>query len=117
VAILPPYVFSGAYALKLALTGETYEGDPGKRTRDIVIGALATIYGVWLCYAAKLQDLLLAALLFAPATAVYFLARRERGGRVFTPVEAGIAIGLAALALFAIYSLATGHGPLANHEP
>ena len=25
VAILPPYVFSGAYALKLALSGESYE--------------------------------------------------------------------------------------------
>ena len=31
VAILPPYVFSGAYALKLALSGETYEREPSRR--------------------------------------------------------------------------------------
>ena len=37
--ILPPYVLSGAYALKLALSGETYENDPGRRTRDMIVGA------------------------------------------------------------------------------
>jgi arginine:ornithine antiporter/lysine permease len=114
VAILPPYVFSGAYALKLALTGETYQGGGGARARDIAIGAVATIYGLWLCYAANLKDLLLTAMLFAPATVVYVIARRERGERMFTPVEAVIALALTAVALFAIYSLVTGQGPLAS---
>jgi hypothetical protein len=68
---LPPYVFSGAYALKLALTGETYgAGDPS-RNRDIAFGALATVYGLWLVYAAGLQYLLMCAVLFAPGIAVY----------------------------------------------
>ena len=43
-AILPPYVLSGAYALKLALSGDGY-GSSESRTRDIVVGAAATIYG------------------------------------------------------------------------
>ncbi|MGE5201264.1 MAG: arginine-ornithine antiporter [Acidobacteriota bacterium] len=108
VAILPPYVFSGAYALKLALSGDTYEGDGAGRNRDIVIGGLATIYGVWLCYAAGPKYLLLTAILFAPATVIYMIARRERGERMFTAVELAIAILLTAIALYAIYLRITG---------
>jgi arginine:ornithine antiporter/lysine permease len=108
VAVLPPYVFSGAYALKLALTGETYETDSSGRVRDIAIGAVATIYGLWLCYAAKLEDLLLTSILFAPATVIYILARKERGQRAFTPIEGVVAAAVTAFALFAIWARVTG---------
>jgi arginine:ornithine antiporter / lysine permease len=108
VAILPPYVFSGAYALKLALAGETYEGGDPTRTRDIIVGALATIYGVWLCYAADVKYLLLATILFAPATVIYYVARKERGERAFTAVEALIAAALTVIAVAAIYALVAG---------
>ena len=108
VAILPPYVFSGAYALKLALTGETYETNASGRMRDIAVGGIATVYGVWLCYAAKLSDLLLATILFAPATLVYMVVRKERGERMFTGAEAVIAAAVTAAAVFAIYQLITG---------
>jgi arginine:ornithine antiporter / lysine permease len=108
VAILPPYVFSGAYSLKLALTGETYEGG-GARNRDIGVGALATIYGIWLCYAADAKYLLLATILFAPATVIYVIARREHGERAFTSIELLIALALTAIALFAVYTLAIGN--------
>ena len=110
VAILPPYVFSGAYALKLAITGETYEGDKGRRIRDMVIGGVATSYGLWLCYAAKLSDLLLTTLLFAPATVIYVIARRERRQRLFTLPEALIAIAITAVAILAVLRLVTGGG-------
>ena len=54
VAILPPYVFSGAYALNWR-SGETYGAGTEARNRDMVVGALATIYGIWLIYAARLS--------------------------------------------------------------
>jgi arginine:ornithine antiporter / lysine permease len=108
VAILPPYVFSGAYALKLAVTGETYEVDASSRVRDMIVGGLATVYGLWLCYAAKLEDLLLTSILFAPATLIYIAARRERGQRAFTGPEIAIALAVTAVALFAVYQLITG---------
>lgn len=108
VAILPPYVFSGAYALKLAVTGETYDGSGHGRIRDMVIGGLATLYGLWLCYAADLHYLLLATVLFAPATLIYILARRERGERLFASGELLIAIALTAAAVFAIVALISG---------
>jgi arginine:ornithine antiporter/lysine permease len=51
---------------------------------------------------------LLATILFAPATVIYFIARRERGERAFTSIELLIALALTAIALFAVYGLATG---------
>ena len=107
VAILPPYVLSGAYALKLALSGDGYgSGEP--RTRDIVIGAAATIYGLWLIYAAGVQYLLMCAVLFAPGIAVYLKARKERGERAFTGPEAAIALGIGVLAVVAAVLMWTG---------
>jgi arginine:ornithine antiporter / lysine permease len=107
VAILPPYVFSGAYALKLAITGEGYEIDASGRWRDLFVGAIATLYGLWLCYAANLKDLLLTTLLFAPATLIYMIARRERGQRMFSVPEMVVAIIVTAAGLAAIYGLVT----------
>ena len=108
VAILPPYVFSGAYALKLALMGETYAAGDRTRNRDLIIGAVATIYGIWLIYAAGLEYLLMCMVLFAPGILVYFKARQERGARAFTAIEAVIAIGIVGLALLAGWLMWTG---------
>ena len=108
VAILPAYVCSGAYALKLALTGETYGEAPLARGRDLVVGAVATLYGLWLCYAAKPSELMLTTLLFAPATLVYVLARRERRLRLFTLSEALMAAILTAFCAYALWRRFSG---------
>jgi arginine:ornithine antiporter/lysine permease len=108
VAILPPYVFSGAYALKLALTRETYEADDRRRNRDLVVGALATLYGIWLVYAAGLSYLLMCSILFVPGILVYARARREAGTRAFNAPEAVIAVAILALGLCAAWLLWTG---------
>ncbi len=108
VAILPPYVFSGAYALKLALTGETYGPQDRARRRDMIVGLIATLYGLWLVYAAGLSYLLMCAVLFAPGILVYARARREHGEPAFVGKEPFIAIGIALLALLALYLLWTG---------
>ncbi|WP_237902946.1 arginine-ornithine antiporter [Azospirillum brasilense] len=106
VAILPPYVLSGAYALKLALTGEGYGAE--SRTKGILVGALAMAYGLWLVYAAGLQYLLMCAVLFAPGILVYVRARREHGERAFTSVEIVIAAAIAVLAVLAAWLMWTG---------
>ncbi|QEX16597.1 arginine-ornithine antiporter [Hypericibacter terrae] len=108
VAILPPYVFSGAYALKLAITGEGYQAGDKARGRQLLVGLIATIYGVWLVYAAGLQYLLMCAILFAPGILVYAKARKEQGGRIFTGVEMIIAIALVAVALWAGWQMWIG---------
>ena len=108
MAILPPYVFSGAYALKLALSGETYGPADRRRTRDIIIGAIATLYGLWLVYAAGLNYLLMCAVLFAPGILVYMQARRERGKVPFVGFELALAIFIALVAIVAAYLMWTG---------
>jgi arginine:ornithine antiporter/lysine permease len=104
VAILPPYVLSGAYALKLALSGETYDnGSRRARQRDIAVGLVATVYGLWLVYAAGASFLLMAAVLFAPGILVYLQARREAGARGLAGRDLAIAVVIAALAALAIW--------------
>jgi arginine:ornithine antiporter/lysine permease len=108
VAILPPYVLSGAYALKLALSGEGYGAGDRRRNWDILVGALATIYGLWLVYAAGLNYLLMCSVLFAPGILVYMQARRERGQPVFVGFESALAIVIVLLAVVAAYLMWTG---------
>ncbi len=107
-AILVPYVFSGAYALKLAITGESYEADAKPRRRDMYIGLVATIYGLWLVYAAGLAYLLMVALLYAPGIIFYVVARRQHRKRMFNVWEVLIALGLIAAAVVAAVLIARG---------
>jgi arginine:ornithine antiporter/lysine permease len=106
-AILVPYVFSGAYALKLAVTGESYGAGEG-RGRDMLVGAIATVYGVWLVYAAGPNYLLMCALLYAPGILVYWWARNVRGEKAFNVAEAVIAAGIVIAAAIAGYWMWTG---------
>jgi len=101
-AILVPYVFSGGYALKLALTGESYKAGEA-RMGGILVGLIATIYGAWLVYAAGPKYLFMCALLYAPGIVFYAMARRETKARVFHPVEALIAVGLVVAGIAAAY--------------
>lgn len=109
VAILPPYVFSGGYALKLAVTGEIYGPEESRRRRrDMIVGLIATLYGLWLVYAAGLDYLLMCTVLFAPGILVYVIARRERGERAFVGGDLLIALIIGALALIAAWLMLTG---------
>ena len=106
---LIPYLFVAAYALKLAWTRETYEAGTG-RPKDLVISVLATGYTIFLIFAAGPKFLLLSFVIYAPATVLFVMARREQGRRLFSPVElvilaitvVGAAAGIAALAIGAI---------------
>lgn len=106
-AILVPYIFSGAYAAKLAITGESY-GIGENRNGPMLIGLVATVYGLWLVYAAGLSYLFMCAILYAPGIIFFVWARRENRARIFHPVEAILAAALVAVALYAAYEMWTG---------
>lgn len=55
-----PYLWSAAHALLLAVRGESLRKRRGERRKDLVIGAIALIYAVWLLYAGGTKYLLLA---------------------------------------------------------
>ncbi len=106
-AIMAPYVLSGAYALKIVLTSDGYAPGEG-RTRDIVVGLIATIYGLWLVYAAGPKYLFLCAMLYAAGILVFLWARGEQGEPAFKGVEGILALALAAAGIGAAYLLWTG---------
>ena len=108
VAILPPYVLSGAYALKLALSGEGYGAGDHSRNRDLLVGGLATAYGLWLVYAAALNYLLMMCCSIRTCIPVYMQARRERGEVPFVGFELALAIFIALVAIVAAYLMWTG---------
>jgi arginine:ornithine antiporter/lysine permease len=106
--ILVPYLFTGVHALRSAWSGTGYETDTRGRSRDLAMAVLATVYCVWLLYAAGPKYLLLSALLYAPGLAVFAYARREQGRSMLQGAEWLVAIALLAAAAVAGWMLATG---------
>ncbi|MEU1441115.1 basic amino acid/polyamine antiporter [Streptomyces mirabilis] len=95
---LIPFLLAAAFALKTA------RGSPGG---DLAVAALATLYTAFLLYAAGPKYLLVSFIVYAPATVLFVMARREQGRRLFSPRElvillvsiAGAVLGIVALAL------------------
>lgn len=106
--ILLPYLWSAAYQLKLAVTGETYAGDRS-RGRDLAVGALSLAYAVWLVYAGGWQYVLIAGLFYLVGTAFFVWARRENGQPAFVgTVEKAMVAVVAAVSVVAVIGLAQG---------
>lgn len=106
---LIPYLFVAAYGLMIARRGETYEVRPQERQRDIILSALAVGYTLFMIYAGGLKFIVLSAVLFAPGTILYFMARREQGKPVFDkPSDWVIFACICLAAIYAVHGLATG---------
>jgi len=106
--ILLPYLFSGLYALKLTWKGDTYAGHRGLQLRDMAIAVVATLYCVWLLYAAGPKYMLLSALLYAPGSLIYLGTMRARQGQPLSGPEAGLLIIIWAAAAYAGWMLWSG---------
>ncbi|UII70452.1 arginine-ornithine antiporter [Pseudomonas sp. HN11] len=106
--ILVPYLWSAAYALLLAVRGETYENALKERKKDLFIGTIALVYAIWLLYAGGTKYLLLSALLYAPGAILFAKAKRELGKPIFTNVEKLIFAAVVIGALVAAYGLYDG---------
>ncbi len=106
---LIPYFLAAAYALKLGLTGESYEDvSNGVRRRETIIAGVAVAYTMFLVDAAGLQFLLLSTVVLAPATILYVKARSERDRRLFTPAELCLLAAILVGGAFGVFALATG---------
>jgi arginine:ornithine antiporter/lysine permease len=105
---LIPYLLVAAYALKLAWSGETYVAGGRGRTADWVRGAIATLYATGMIVAGGTKFLLLSALLYAPGTVLFVLARHEQEKPVFTLAESLIFAGIAVAAVVGLCGLVFG---------
>jgi arginine:ornithine antiporter/lysine permease len=106
--ILLPYLFSGLYALKLTWKGDTYAGHRALQLRDMGIAAVATLYCMWLLYAAGPKYMLLSALLYAPGSLIYLGTLRARQGQALSGPETGLLIIIWAAAAYAGWMLWSG---------
>lgn len=98
---LLPYLLTAGFGLKEAL-------GPRRLSGAVAIAAVAVVYTAYLVYAAGPTYLLLALLVYAPASILYVWARRERGLRVFSRAEAILCTLSVTGALVAVVALATG---------
>jgi len=106
---LLPYLLAAAYALKLGLTGEAYEGvASGVRRKETVVAGVATAYTLFLFDAAGMKFVLLMTVILAPASLLYVKARSERGRRLFSPTEIGLFVLIAAGGVIGAVGLWTG---------
>ncbi|WP_321915449.1 MULTISPECIES: basic amino acid/polyamine antiporter [unclassified Paraburkholderia] len=106
---LIPYLFVAAYGFMVSNRGESYELRPEERKRDLALAAVAVIYTLFMIVAGGLKFILLSAILYAPGTVLYFLARRERKLKVFQRTSDWVIFIVAAVAaIVGVVALATG---------
>jgi arginine:ornithine antiporter/lysine permease len=99
--VLVPYLLSAGFALKLTF-GQS-------RDRGAAMWSLvATVFAVLMVVGAGIEFLLLSALLYAPATVLFAVARRERKQAVFTGAEWAVFAAILLAAAAGVYGLATG---------
>ncbi|HEX5087136.1 MAG TPA: basic amino acid/polyamine antiporter [Nocardioides sp.] len=106
---LLPYLLAAAYALKLGLTGEAYDGvTSGVRRKETIFAGAATAYTIFLFDAAGMKFLLLMTVILAPASLLYVKARSEHGRRLFSPAEIGLFVLIAVGGVIGAVGLWTG---------
>ena len=84
---LIPFVLAAGYALKLALRRETYASDPEGSAASSSSPRLATLYTVFLLFAAGPKYMLFSFIIYAPGSVLFVMARREQGRQLFSPGE------------------------------
>ena len=105
--ILLPFLFRRMYALKLTWQGETYAGHRALQLRDMAIATVATLYCLWLRYAAGPKYMLISGLLYAPGSLIYLASMTSRQGQLLNGPETGLLIiiwGAADLAGWMLWS-------------
>lgn len=110
VMVLPCYLLSSLYLLKLALSSERPEFAK-QRTRFAAIGGLSALFCAWLITAAGLEYLLMASMLYAigiPFFKYTHAARIKAGEAIYSRSDRVLEAGLLALAIVSVYLLSTG---------
>jgi arginine:ornithine antiporter/lysine permease len=93
----------------IAQRGETYEVRPEQRRRDLILASLAVAYTLFMISAGGLKFILLSAILFAPGTVLYYIARREQGKAVFAKTSDWVTFAvIVAAAIYGVFGLSTG---------
>ena len=108
--IMIPYLFSALYYLKVTMRkeGQLADYSAGLLTRERILAAIGSIYGIWMLYSGGLSYLLITTVLYALGIIVYILGRKERGEKPFKGYEGAVAIGILVLAVISIVMMING---------
>ena len=106
--VLVPYLLCGLYGWKIAYLGDGYALNDVHRVKEWLIGALASVYGAWLLYAAGPKYLLLSAILYSPGVLIFYWAKREGRQPLFKGLERWCALVILLLAGVSGVCLAQG---------
>lgn len=98
--ILVPYLFSAFYQVKYSWQQ--------KETGQMIIGIIASIYSIWILYAAGVGYLLLTAILYSLGILIFLYAAKEKKQKAFKPFELIWACLFVLMAIVAIIMLAAG---------
>ena len=103
--VMVPYAFSAFYQLKYSLTHRTAD-----RTKNVLIGLVASLYSVWIIYATGLNYWLMASWLFALGIPCYIWLQRHDNHRqrTFKTWELWVAALILMVAIYAGYALIHG---------
>ncbi len=107
VTILPPYLLSSLYGLKLVILKEAYKKNESI-VKDLIITIVSSIYGIWLIYAAGLSLLLISTILFAIGLIFYIYARVEIKEKIFVKGEWILFSIIVICAVYGVYMLSVG---------
>ena len=114
VMALPCYLFCTLFLFKIAIKKEYPKGIFASRNMAVFTGAAGSLYGLWLIYAAGLNYLMVACIVYAVGLPLYIVGVRQHDpkAKLFAKtsdkviVAVVVALGIAGL----IYSIVTfGH--------
>jgi arginine:ornithine antiporter/lysine permease len=108
VMTLFPFILAAIYAFALAVHPGSSTTSTARTVADLIVPALATVYTVFLLFAAGLELVLLSFLFYAPATVLFVMTRREQSRRVFSLGELVQFVLIALLAVAALLGLLLG---------
>ena len=102
--MLIPYFFVSLSQLRLS-----WKWENKKITRNVILGAISSIYMGYCLYASGFEYLFVTSLLFAPGLLLFIKARKEGNKLLFTKVEKVFAILLTVSALAAVVLIILGN--------
>ncbi len=122
IMYLLPYIFSALYLVLLSVRGKglthphagTRFDDSGptvtatENRRHLVVGLVASVYSLWLIYAADPVYVLFGALAVVPGLIPYIWTRVREGEKLFNTFEWVVVAIVVAGAVFAVVGLANG---------
>ncbi|WP_405602403.1 MULTISPECIES: basic amino acid/polyamine antiporter [unclassified Streptomyces] len=105
---LIPFLLAAAFAVKIAVRPDALTVAANGSRGELVVAGLATVYTAFLLYAAGMKFVLVSFIVYAPATVLFVMARREQGRRLFSPAELVILAVSVAGAVLGVIALAAG---------